>query len=692
MPTGYLVTPGNGSLDVGDIISGATVSFTAASTIGTGQWQWTGTYGSTSYTNEIETGTYYYATDGGIYFVPSLGPVSTLTNATAVTAPAFALPSDGTVSGTGGADLMDADFTDGDGDRVDRDPGAPDDYIDAGSGNDTVIAGMGNDTVIAGDGNDLVYGDNGTSTPAPVTEHMNWATQGSDGTSVAAGFTQNTGAIDVTVGFTDIGDNNPTYTVETSDENYSTGNENFPLTSSLFLFGDGDGQTAATTISFASSAGADVEDAVENLTFRINDVDWGARNHTDTVTVNAYDANGAPVTVTITPSGGDTVSGNTITANSSADTVGTIGGSVLIEVAGPVSEIEIIYSNGQNGTQGINLTDLRYDIIPVASDSDSLVGGAGDDTLFGEGGDDTLLGGTGADSMSGGAGNDTIVAGQNDTVNGGAGDDLVTLVDLGETGSGTLTIEGGTGGQTGGDTLDLAGLVDRSTLNITSVVGTEQSGYVQMLDGTLVNFSNIDNVICYTPGTRILTQSGYRRVENLHPGDMIVTRDDGLQPLRWIGASRSNAQSNTAPIEIAKGALPGGNKTLRVSPQHRMLVEGYHAELLFGEREVFVAAAHLVNGHDVRRTQGGVVTYIHLMLERHQVIFADGMASESFFAGKRGLDTLHPAVREDLLRQFPALRTSPESYGATARSCLKRSEGQMLSQQMFGAQGMAVAA
>ena len=115
-----------------------------------------------------------------------------------------------------------------------------------------------------------------------------------------------------------------------------------------------------------------------------------------------------------------------------------------------------------------------------------------------------------------------------------------------------------------------------------------------------------------------------------------------------------------------------------------MLIEGYQTELLFGTSEVFVAAAHLLNGRDVRRVIGGTVTYIHLMLDRHQVIYANGMASESFFAGGQGLESLHPAAREDLFRQFPALRRAPDSYGETARICLKAAEGRMLSQRLFG--------
>jgi Ca2+-binding RTX toxin-like protein len=327
-------------------------------------------------------------------------------------------------------------------------------------------------------------------------------------------------------------------------------------------------------MSFAASSGAIVADEVENVTFRINDIDWGNNNHTDIVTVIAFDADGNPVTVTLTPAGGETIVGNTITANNVANSPGDADGSVLVQIAGPVSSVEIIYSNGQGGTQAIWVTDVQFDVVPVANGNDSLDGGAGDDTIHGEGGNDTLIGGTGADSLLGGDGDDVLFAAQGDTIDAGAGDDTITLVDLNEAGSGTITIEGTTTDQDGtGDVLDLNGVADRGTLNITSNVGGELAGTIEMFDGTLVSFANIDDIICFTPGTRILTDTGYRAVETLQVGDMIATKDEGFQPLRWKGERTVLAAGKSAPIRIDPQVF-GGESPLRVSPQHRMLIDG----------------------------------------------------------------------------------------------------------------------
>lgn len=136
MPSGYLVSLGtNNTLDEIDGISGGLVSFTTSSTIGAGQWLWSGTAGGT-YFNTPEPGVYYLATDGNVYFVPDYGPVTTLTEGSVLSAPSFALD-DGIVEGGDDAELINGAYSDIDG----TSPGGGADSITAGNGDDTVIAG-----------------------------------------------------------------------------------------------------------------------------------------------------------------------------------------------------------------------------------------------------------------------------------------------------------------------------------------------------------------------------------------------------------------------------------------------------------------------------------------------------------------------------------------------------------------------
>lgn len=687
MPSGYQVSLGaDGALGVDDVIGGAWTTFTSDSNLGSGQWVFTGVDSGTPYTNTLEPGQYHLATDGNVYFIPAYGEVDTLTSADVVSAPSYSAVPSNQVDGTSGDDVIDDSYTDSDGDSIDDTANNGDlvygyggaDDISAGDGIDWIFGGSGDDTIDGGNGDDIIYGDGGTSS----TESLSWDAQGNDEQNVSGGFTQTTGQIDVSVSFVDDGNNNPQFSLETTDDIYVAGGESFDDNSSLYLRGSGNNATSTTTISFAANDSSDVMDEVENVVFRISDIDFTAGNHLDVVTVNAYDADGNPVAVTLTVvnNGGntDTISGNTVTAGNDSEDPDDATGSMLVEIAGPVANIEIIYGNLLGGTQAIWVSDIFFDTIANPPGNDELNGGQGDDSIFGQAGDDLITGGQGSDLLDGGSGNDTVNVAEGDSALGGDGDDLFILTDHGEAGSSTITIDGGEGDETGGDTLNLNGLADLSTLNLTTDTPDEKAGTVELLDGTLVSFSGIENIICFTPGTLIDTAHGPRAIETLTIGDLIVTRDHGLQPLRWLGSRTVAAKGDFAPIEIAPTLLPGATKPLLVSPQHRLLWSGPRAQMLFGSDEVLVAARHLLTNPAVTRRSGGMVTYMHLMLDLHQVIYANGTATESFYPGDQALGALSDAGRDEMMTLFPELRSHAGALGDTARLCLKSHEGLLL--------------
>ncbi|MEZ5716039.1 MAG: Hint domain-containing protein [Paracoccaceae bacterium] len=596
-----------------------------------------------------------------------------------------------TVEGSGAADLIDWDYLDGENEAIDDGIGTGTDgmgdSIEAGAGADTAYGGSGDDTILGEGGNDLLYGDYGDYAGAPMAgEVLDWSAQGADGSSLTGGFTQNTGEMDVSVSFTDPGNNNTTFTVESNTTTYVGTGESFNPTSSAYVYGNGDAETADITISFAAAAGSSASNEVQDVSFRINDIDGYAGNHTDIVTINAWDADGNPVTVTITPGSTDSVSGNTITAGVVNESQTDAGGSALIEIAGPVATIEILYSNGQGGTHAVYVSDLHYTPVIADPGNDSIDGGAGNDTIFGEAGDDTLLGGLGSDSVSGGTGNDTIYAAQGDTVTGGDGEDTFILTDLAEAGAGTITIDGGTTVEPGGDTLDLNGIGDRTTLVFAPSAGDPDAfdGSITLTDGTVVTFTTIEHIICFTPGTLIATPDGERPVEDLRPGDLVLTRDDGPQPLGWVGRSDVPGIGTLAPVRLDP-SITGARRPLTVSPQHRMLIEDWRAELLFGEPEVFVAATHMLDFEGAETVPQARVSYIHLMLDRHQVIYAEGVPTESFHLAEQGLKALPPAAQADLFAAYPDLRDNLDGHGPTARICLKAHESRALLGRMFAA-------
>ena len=190
--------------------------------------------------------------------------------------------------------------------------------------------------------------------------------------------------------------------------------------------------------------------------------------------------------------------------------------------------------------------------------------------------------------------------------------------------------------------------------------------------------------VCFTRGTLIKTDQGELAIEELAAGDMVLTMDHEYQPIRWIGSSKRAATGDLAPILIRKGAL-GNDRDLRVSPQHRMLLQGWQAEMLFGEVEVLATAKSLLNDHSILRDEGGEVEYFHMLFDRHEIIYAEGCLSESFHPGKQGWKALDQATRDEILTLFPQLADGNfNDYGPAARMSLKHKEGKLLGSYMAG--------
>ncbi|MGB5864092.1 MAG: Hint domain-containing protein [Sulfitobacter sp.] len=156
--------------------------------------------------------------------------------------------------------------------------------------------------------------------------------------------------------------------------------------------------------------------------------------------------------------------------------------------------------------------------------------------------------------------------------------------------------------------------------------------------------------VSFTRGTHITLASGAQRlVEGLAVGDRILTRDDGVQTLRWIGTSVTRAVGEFAPIRIAAGTL-NNTADLVVSPDHRLFIYQRTDELGTGRSELLVKARHLVNGSTVTIAQGGFVDYFQLLFDSHQIIYAEGIAAESMLIDSR----TRPVLPTDLSQSLGA--------------------------------------
>ncbi|WP_420861582.1 Hint domain-containing protein [Algirhabdus cladophorae] len=618
MPNGYLVTLGDGVLDSGDVISGALITFTTSQTLGNGSWVWSGNWTGNGnyYSNISDTGTYFLATDGNTYFVPTNWTVDPIDTATVAQVPQI----DGTDSG----DVIDDTFVDADGDglvsggnRINSGEGddtiltngavdGSNDIIDAGSGNDTVNAGGGNDTILGqggadildggagednidggagndtidggdgadvitggagddniagGDADDIIYGEG--STAGIVQGQMQWTNEGPANTDLSGGFTQDANGIEVTVNVNDLGgligsivSNTPQY----------VGTEDFDGGSALQITGSSNGgagvsSTVEVEFNFAAAIDSGLNDSVENVQFRINDIDQVSWD--DYVTVLAFDSAGGAVPVTLQLDGDETMLDADTINGAGNDQPGQIGGSVLVTVDGPVTRIEVIYENAGNDDQALWITDVHFDATPAATSSnDTISGDAGDDTVYAGEGDDTVYGGADDDTLNGEDGNDTIFGEDgDDTIDGGAGNDVL----YGDAGSINLIYNG--------SFEDLTGTVETSwgDQGVGSVAGwtdydpsaeldlhEDGKGGTYATDGTHVldMGASPQNLHVYQDVAGVVTGEDYTLT--LDAGDLSGVDNNALE-IYWNGVLVDTINPGAGTMDSFSYALVGGS-------------------------------------------------------------------------------------------------------------------------------------
>lgn len=195
-----------------------------------------------------------------------------------------------------------------------------------------------------------------------------------------------------------------------------------------------------------------------------------------------------------------------------------------------------------------------------------------------------------------------------------------------------------------------------------------------------------NDVICLTPGAIIRTENGNLPIEALRPGDRVLTRDDGPQEILWTGQRRMTgarlyAMPSLRPIRFRAGALgiDRPDADLLVSPHHRMLIRGRAAQSLFNSAEVLVCAQDLVNNRSIAVDRAlREVTYVHLLFERHQIIWANGLETESFHPASTSIEMIEERQQAALLAMYPQIVSAPQSYGDYARRTLSASEAAIL--------------
>ncbi|WP_220443728.1 Hint domain-containing protein [Paracoccus luteus] len=584
------------------------------------------------------------------------------------------------VEGTAGADLIDGGYSgDPEGDMVDAGDnaaGTDDDVIQGFGGDDTIRAGAGDDTIYAGDGSDVV--------------------DGGAGNDVIYGFGDTLGGLD--------GGGNDTLLGGAGDDTLlgGAGNDSLDGGDGADALVGGDGNDL-----FRVGAGdlAQGGEGRDGFTIDVGQAGSGAATVMGGETGNDFDA----LDGYVLPGRADLVftgaEAGTLTAGATTVTFSEIETVVTGESGDSV--------DGSAATGGFNVsTSGGNDTITGSGYGDTINAGSQDDLVNAGAGNDAINAGSGADTVTGGAGNDTILLGGAGGARGDGAADVLVLAD-GDGADNVFDFEGAvtTGGVASSvDRLDVSGLTDAdgNPVDVGDVtqmlVDSDGDG---QFDDVVLTFAGGESVTlrgvgrdsaytnaelfamgvpCFAAGTLIRTDRGEVAAEDLAPGDLVLTADNGLQPVRWVGARRLDAtvlaqHPNLRPIRLRKGALGDGLPCadLVVSPQHRVLVRSAIAQRMFGAPEVLVAAKQLLQIDGIDIDDAAEVTYVHFLCDRHEVVFSNGAPTESLYTGAEALKAVGATARDEIFAIFPDLRDrDPADLPAAARPLLSGRMGRRL--------------
>ncbi|WP_228850123.1 Hint domain-containing protein [Halocynthiibacter styelae] len=311
------------------------------------------------------------------------------------------------------------------------------------------------------------------------------------------------------------------------------------------------------------------------------------------------------------------------------------------------------------------------DTINGTSGDNILEGAGGADTISGRDGDDTIDGGLGSDTIEGNAGDDTITGGDgDDTFIYNAGDGIDTITDFGAD-----STNADDGDNSNNDFINLApfytnqaefesDLADDGILNQSD--DSDYSDNTALARGAITGLSSLNGIsasslleqtgiVCFTSDTRIRTPDGEVAIQDLAVDD-IVNTSGSTAKLRWIDHRKVTQAEllddpKLRPVRIMAGAL-GNNRSVRdllVSRQHRMLVSSKITQRMFNQDSVLVAAIKLTGLPGIFVDDCvEEVEYIHLLFDKHEVIFAESAPSESLYTGTEALKSIAPEARDEI--------------------------------------------
>ena len=190
--------------------------------------------------------------------------------------------------------------------------------------------------------------------------------------------------------------------------------------------------------------------------------------------------------------------------------------------------------------------------------------------------------------------------------------------------------------------------------------------------------------VSFARGTHITMATGEQRpIEDLAIGDKLLTRDDGVQQVRWIGQSTVRAVGEMAPIRIRAGTLNNAHDLI-VSPDHRLFIYQREDKLGAGRSELLIKARHLVNEDTIVVQDGGFIDYFQLLFDGHQIIYAEGIAAESMLIDSRTKPVLPADLSEALGDDIPGHSDLPHAGLDVSEALLSRPDAAELLRKASG--------
>jgi hypothetical protein len=158
----------------------------------------------------------------------------------------------------------------------------------------------------------------------------------------------------------------------------------------------------------------------------------------------------------------------------------------------------------------------------------------------------------------------------------------------------------------------------------------------------------------------------------LKAGDLVLTRDSGYRPVRWVGrlpaAEATGVIGRARSVRVLRGAL-GENvpaRDLTVSPRQRIVLSGIAVEALTGEVEAFVAPLHAVGAAGIDSVADAADDFILVLFDSHEILRADGCWTESFCPAEHSVRALLGTLMAGLLTAVPAFADADGFAGHVA--------------------------